>query len=47
MCFVGTTHKNCCSLNTQNANDKRQSGVSTKPTSEGFKPRTSATLSVI
>jgi hypothetical protein len=41
-CFSGTTHENCCSLSTQNA-DKRQSGAVLSPPGEGFEPRTSAT----
>jgi hypothetical protein len=42
-CFLGTTHENCCSLSTQNAEDKRQSGVVLSPPGGGFEPRMSAT----
>jgi hypothetical protein len=38
-CFMGTTHENCCSLNTQNAKEKSQSGVVLSPQGGGFKPR--------
>jgi hypothetical protein len=42
-CFMGTTGENCCSLNTRNAKDKRQSGVVLSLPGGGFEPRTSAT----
>jgi hypothetical protein len=42
-CFLGTTRENCCSLSTQIAEDKRQSGAGLSPSGGGFKPRTSAT----
>jgi hypothetical protein len=42
-CFLGTTRENCCSLNTQNAKDKRQVGVVLSPPGRGFDHRTSAT----
>jgi hypothetical protein len=45
-CFLGTTHENCCSLNTGNAKDKGQSGVVLSLLGGGFEPRTSATLNV-
>ncbi len=35
-CFLGTSHKNCCSLSTQNAEDKRQWGF-TKSTRQRFR----------
>ncbi len=35
-CFLGTTHKNCCSLSTRNAEDKRQSGAVLSLPSGGF-----------
>jgi hypothetical protein len=42
-CFLGTTRENCCSLSTQNAEDKRQSGAVLSLPGGGFEPRTSAT----
>ncbi len=45
-CFLGTTHENCCSLNTRNVKDKRQSGVVLSPQGGGFEPRSSATYNV-
>jgi hypothetical protein len=42
-CFLGTTHENCCSLSTQNAEDKRQLGAVLSSPGREFKPRTSAT----
>ncbi len=42
-CFLGTTRENRCSLSTQNAKDKRQSGIVLSPPGGGFEPRTSAT----
>jgi hypothetical protein len=42
-CFLGTTRENCCSLNTRNVKDKRQSGVVLSLPGGGFEPRSSAT----
>ncbi len=42
-CFLGTTHENRCSLSTQHAKDKQQSGIVLSPPGGGFKPRTTAT----
>jgi hypothetical protein len=41
-CFLGTTRENCCSLSTQDAEDKRQSGAVLSPPGRGFEPRTLA-----
>ncbi len=42
-CFLGATHENCCSLNTQNTEDKCQAGAILSPPGGGYEPRTSAT----
>jgi hypothetical protein len=42
-CFSGTTRENCCSLSTQNAKDKLQSGIVLSLPGGSFEPGTSAT----
>ncbi len=42
-CFLGTTRENLCSLSTQNAKGKRQSGIVLSLPGRGFEPRTLTT----